>query len=344
MEFKPKCITTGIGSLPYKNSKEALDLILKYLPDLPFWPQLPQRDFKESMVIQYTQGIPCLETENKEIVFKEERYTPEALTSFYEKVLAGDLEYFKITEDFAKGFYEFLNALENNLIKADFIKGQVTGPFTFAASIKDKNDKSMLSDQTMMEVVVQGLVMKASWQIKKIKDYKKNPIIFFDEPYLSAFGSAYTPLTKEVVVKTLVNLIEPLKKQDCLLGIHCCGNTDWSIFMESGFDIINFDAFNYFQNLALYTNDLKKFLKNKGTLAWGIVPTSGFEKETRESLSKRFENNIDILDKKGLDRELIFKQALITPSCGLGTLNIREAQGVFKLLSNLSEDLRKKFH
>ena len=52
------CLPTGIGSMPHKNADEACSLILKYLPEIPFWPQLPQRSDRENMIIQFSEGFP----------------------------------------------------------------------------------------------------------------------------------------------------------------------------------------------------------------------------------------------------------------------------------------------
>jgi hypothetical protein len=48
------CIATGIGSLPIVDPDKAAALSLQYLPEAPFWPQLPQRDFREHMDVQYS--------------------------------------------------------------------------------------------------------------------------------------------------------------------------------------------------------------------------------------------------------------------------------------------------
>jgi preprotein translocase subunit SecD len=39
-----------------KDADEALDLIFKYVPDIPFWPQLPRRDVREGMVAQFSEN------------------------------------------------------------------------------------------------------------------------------------------------------------------------------------------------------------------------------------------------------------------------------------------------
>ena len=57
-------------------------------------------------------------------------------------------------------------------------------------------------------------------------------------------------------------------------GIHCCGKADWPLVINSGADIISFDAYDYSGTIALYPGEFSGFLKKGGYLAWGIVPTT----------------------------------------------------------------------
>jgi arginine utilization protein RocB len=99
-----------------------------------------------------------------------------------------------------------------------------------------------------------------------------------------------------------------------LKGIHCCGNTDWSVLLSTHLDILSFDAYGYLETLSLYPKDLKAFLERGGILAWGIVPTSEeVLKEEAESLVKRFKEGVEVLSKKGMDRTLL-ERAILTPS------------------------------
>ncbi|MBM3132761.1 MAG: hypothetical protein FJZ95_07000, partial [Chloroflexi bacterium] len=56
--FKPRGLATAIGSMPHADPAEAGALALRYLPDIPVWPQLPNRSFLENMYAQYSEGLP----------------------------------------------------------------------------------------------------------------------------------------------------------------------------------------------------------------------------------------------------------------------------------------------
>jgi len=338
-----KGLATGVGSLPHKDIDSALDLIFKSVPEAPFWPQLPKRDIREGMIVQFSENLPGLKITKEGLSFNPKDKEKE-LELFYERIIAQDTDYFAISSDFALGLHKFYQRLEKSGLKnIEFIKLQVTGPFTFAASIKDDMGAALLHDPVFMQAIIKGLSMKALWQIKLFRKFGKKIILFFDEPYLGCFGSAYTPINRGDVVKGLTEITEGIKSKDVLAGLHCCGNTDWSIFTDTtSIDIINFDAFSFLDKLILYADNLKGFFQREGILCWGIIPTQEFSgKETAASSIKKIRAGIEALEKKGLERELVLRNLMISPSCGLGTLDSQKAEQVFGLLQETSALIKK---
>jgi methionine synthase II (cobalamin-independent) len=338
-----KGLATGIGSLPLTDAQIAVDLILRYLPQAPFWPQLPKSNLREGMLAQFSENLPGLKIEGGDLHFISQDKEKE-LELFYDRFIAQDLEYFKIGPDFARGlhtFYGRLNALD--LSAVEFIKCQVTGPFTFCSGITDAEGKIILHDEVLMQAMVKGLGMKALWQLEYFKKFGKKMIMFFDEPFLTGVGSAYTTVNRKDVIDVYSELADFLKKQGSLIGIHCCGNTDWSMLTDSvGIDIINFDAFNFQERFVLYADDLNHFLKRGGIICWGIVPTNEFNTDQGpELLAQRIEFGLGLLVKKGIDRQLLLERLMISPACGLGTLNAQKAEGILSLLNRTSLFIRK---
>src|SRR4030042_905944 len=181
-------LATGIGSLPHQVADAALNLIFKYLPQIPFWPQLPKRDIREGMVAQFSEHLPCLKVAREGLFFSTLEDKEKELEVFYERIIAGDTEYFKISPDFALGLHKFYQRLENSDLKnIEFIKCQITGPFTFAASVKGEKGSALLHDEVFMQAILKGLAMKALWQIKNFQKFDKKIILFMDEPYLGYF-------------------------------------------------------------------------------------------------------------------------------------------------------------
>jgi len=187
--------------------------------------------------------------------------------------------------------------------------------------------------------------------------FGKKILVFYDEPYLGCFGSAYTPINREKVVDILAESAETfnavvareleeslISSKDVLRGIHCCGNTDWSIFTDiQAINIISFDAFGFLDRVLLYTDDLQKFFEQDGILAWGIVPTQAFSSEINTRLlANKLEHGFKLLVDKGIEENLIKNNLILTPSCGLGTLSCETADAIFKCLQDLSYNFKNK--
>ncbi|MBU0519841.1 methionine synthase, partial [bacterium] len=179
--------------------------------------------------------------------------------------------------------------------------------------------------------------------IQQLKRLHPDVIIFIDEPYLSSFGSAFINLTREQVLLYLGEVIDAVHQEGALAGIHCCGNTDWSLVMDTETDIVNFDAYEYFQGMTLYIDNLNNYLNRGGVLAWGIIPTSDkIKDETDKSLRDKFFDRVDDLENRGVPRDLLLNQSLITPSCGMGTMKYSLAEEVLHKLAETSKIVRKK--
>jgi len=316
MEFQYPFITTGIGSFPHKDEKKIFHLILENFPHIHFWPQMPKRSFLEGMVLQYSEGFPSLKWNEKEqrVWVDTSHGFDKEIEKFYQRLEREELEPFQISEDFAKGLGILKNlSSEDQRKKIRYIKGQITGPITFGLALTDQEQKPVFYDPTLREILINHLSLKAKWMEMKFKDlFPGTPtILFFDEPSLSSFGSAFSSLNREEVIHSLNECLDAVKG---LKGIHCCGNTDWSVLLSTHLDILSFDAYGYLETLSLYPKDLKAFLERGGILAWGIVPTSEeVLKEEAESLVKRFKEGVEVLSKKGMDRTLL-ERAILTPS------------------------------
>jgi hypothetical protein len=220
-----------------------------------------------------------------------------------------------------------------------FIKGHTVGPVTFAAAIRDPEGKNLFSYPELSEALVKALAIRALWQVKELGRSGKRPILFLDEPYLAGYGSAFAPIQRHEVVALIKEVVEYVRdRSEAIIGIHCCGNTDWSMIIEAGPDILSFDAFSYQDYLFLYPGELQRFIETGGTIAWGIVPTFGFTgRESVDELSGRLREGLVKLQSLGLDPGRVARQSLLTPACGTGTMDPEAAGRVFDLLQGVSD-------
>ena len=169
-------------------------------------------------------------------------------------------------------------------------------------------------------------------------------MIFVDEPVLAAYGSrTYLGISAGDVHELVGEVLEGIHAAGGITGIHVCGNSDWGMVLSTGVQVLNFDAYQYGARIALYPEDVQGLFDRGGYIAWGIVPTTkAVGTETSDSLARRFDECLDALSEKGFSRDLLYERALLTPSCGTGSLTVKEARRVFTLLRELRQRLTGK--
>jgi hypothetical protein len=355
MTFKPLFLATGIGSMPFTDVEHAIDVSLARMPEAPIWPQLPKLGFTEQMEVQYSEGMPCIVMDRGKgrVFFDTSKDYSEEFAAFYETYMMamdpeagnGDCSAMAIGPEFSKGIYALEARLKKTSAKLPFVKVQTTGACSFALTLVDENKRAIFYNEEFRDMIVKALAMKCRWQIQKFRPFAEKVICFIDEPILSAFGSStYVSVTRENVVALLGEMIAAIHSDSGIAGVHCCGNTEWSILIDAGVDMVNFDAFEYGETIIMYADAIKKHLERGGMLAWGIVPTSPkIREQSVDSLAEKLELLIDKLSAKGINKRLIADRAVLTPSCGTGSLDPADAEKVFETLAGLSVAMRKKY-
>ncbi len=352
-DLKLNCL--AIGSLPHTNLDEAMTVVRENLTSIPFWPQLPKISKNEDMIVQFLENMPSffsdeqsgktyLETESDKFFCDIEQFFCD-----YEEIISDinsdTIEKYAI--NYSLSFPKFIDIIKET--KPKYAKGQIVGPFTLATTLVDKSGKCAIYDETLREIIVKTLTLKALWQIKQIKSANKNttPIIFIDEPSISQLGtSAFITISQEEVVLMLKEISDRIKTNGALSAIHCCGKCDWTVPINAGVDIINLDAYTYAQNLSLFNNYLERYLAEGRKIAWGVVPTLNpelLEKADLAKMIKVFEKAVKYLTEKGIDEKIVIENSLITPSCGAGSLNEDMAVKAMNLTKELSYILKERY-
>lgn len=335
-------MTLSIGSVPFTDVGQTMELLGKYV-DIPASPQLVHLSPWEDMLLGAVDGIDFVEADGQSHVLSVPLLArEEKLTSFYEKYYSGDYSFLARSERAGLGFYSFLEKAKSSAsFGKDFLKTQVVGPLTFGQSVKVEGSFNLVDDPGLLEASALALGAKVAWEAQAIRELGRNPVVFLDEPGLTGYGSAFSTLSQEVVLTALNNSISAARSLGPVyVGIHVCGNTDWGLLTQAELDIINCDAFDYLESVSLYPKELKAFLERGGYLAWGIVPTQGFDKRfTALELSKRLNLGFKDLERRGVERGLLLERVLITSSCGLGSLTSEVATRVLELLPEVKREL-----
>ena len=320
--------TTAIGSFPYREVGPALrDLAPLTVPAAP---QMVALSFWEDMFWSALGGLPALVVDpDKRQVRARSRDREADLADFYARFLAGERDFLALDPKSRLGWDAFLEkARTDAAFGPDFLKVQILGPVTFGQMVfLDDGHKALGDDPELLEATALALGGKASWAAAQVRALGRTPVVFLDEPGLTAFGSAFSTLSTEKIIKTMKAASDVVRQDGpALLGAHVCGNTDWSLLLNSDLDIVNFDAFTVLEEFCLYPGPIKAFLEKGGRIAWGLVPTAGFSPEfTAAFLAERLLGAWRILADQGVPWELLTRQSLLTTACGLGTLSQEEA-------------------
>jgi hypothetical protein len=336
-------IATCIGSFPHTDPEPICEFLLRTLPDCPAWPQLPNRSYRENMYAQYAAPLPGaqIDVEAKKTRLALPADGAEVLTEFFGAAMAEDPTPFAPDPDNAAGYPVFRERLAD-APSGPFVKGHVTGPVSFGLTVTRPDDRAVFYDETLRDVVIQGLAAQARAQVEQLARSGREVVLFIDEPYLSSFGSATVPVSEDDVVDSLTAVSDAVIEAGGIPGVHCCGNTDWSLLFRTSARIINFDAYAFLEGMTLYPEALSAFYARGGALAWGIVPTDAevLEGETADSLARRLRQAMEQVARSGVDADALRRSCLVTPACGTGTLTVAQAERAIELAAAVAADLR----
>jgi len=120
------CLPTMIGSMPQTNPDDACSVVLRHLPAVPAWPQLPRRTPKENMYAQFSEGFPGVVVEDSANLYRPfpgyRWWVGEALRGARRTTMLQHMA------SAATTLLVFHALLSSRADKAVAIKGQVTGP------------------------------------------------------------------------------------------------------------------------------------------------------------------------------------------------------------------------
>jgi hypothetical protein len=350
--FKANCLPLLIGSLPISDHEEATRLILQYTPEIPIWPQLPIYR-EEGMLFQFLPGFPGrTEIGGKVFIDTQAAGFDAEVLAFYEEYImvtegGADLgmSRFALTPETARGFFTFLQQTSRSKSKAPItaLKGQITGPITFCMAIADESERAIFYNNQLKDAAVKMLALKARWQVRMMAKICGTTLMFFDEPGLAGFGSsAFITITPDEIKTCLDEVFAAVHAEHGLTGVHVCANTEWPVVFDADVDIVSCDTYSYFDKFLLYPEQLLGFFKKGGILASGIIPTipEFLDIETVDTLTSRWLEQKEHLQKMGIPEDRIFAQTLITPSCGTGSISMEYTRKVLELTQGVSKKIR----
>lgn len=348
--FRPQGRATLIGSLPVTDHRQGLELVRRYIPDIPLWPQLPGNP-KEGMLVQFCEGFVGLH-EGERTYFDTSGDFDDQLLPFFEDFLTVSEDpdalmtsRFAVSRERAAGLY-LLKDMAAELAPLA-LKGQVTGPFTLLTGLQDQGQRLSYYNPTLREMVVQGVAMKCAWQARFLRETGLPVLIFIDEPALAGLGSSsFISIASSDIAQDIDQAVQAIHGAGALAGVHVCANTEWEMLLTSNLDIISFDAYEFFDRFVTCRELIHAFLEKEGIIAWGLVPTGKselVEAESTASLVARWETQAAQLVSDRWTIPALLEQTMITPSCGTGSLPLHLAEKVLQMTGEVAATLRDRY-
>jgi len=329
-------LTTAMAVMPHTDVDRALEVALSL--DVPFWPQLPNYSYHEDMYVQASEHFPgiLLDLEKRTLKFSMDRFIEELETAM---ARMEEPDYLDISPAYSAVYHRFL---ELDLGDRPAIRGQLEGPVSFGFNILDQDERPILFDDTVRPFMLEFMARRLNIQLARLKERNPNAFMFVDEPGLQFLFSALSGYSDIKAADDLALFFATIERPR---GIHLCGNPDWDFLLGLDLDVLSLDIYTNAEVFANYARSIQRFLDRGGTLVWGIVPT-GMEilaGEKPDSLKARLASVWQRLTDKGIDRQQLLRQSMLSPAtcCLVNPDKTATVEQAFEAVRALSADLRE---
>ena len=338
---KPQFAATMMGAVPYRNIDYTAQVILKNFPEAPRIPLLTRS-------IRYMiEGLPCMliDREKRRILMVPPEEREEEVIEFYERVENEDLDFFAVSEEKTPSFAIMLEIIkEARSPDLKWVAFQVGGPIVLGDSLRQVNGSPAIHHETLRDILIKGVNMKSRWMVKKIKEVLPGVEVIADqpEPSLVSFTAAGGTGSRDEVIEALnAGFIG----HSCMKWVHCCANIDWTLLIDAHVDVINFDAYQYSEKVALYAKAFDKFLDRGGMIGWGLIPVIEdiVKNETVQSLVRKLEEGIGYFTERGVDEEKLARASWVLPACETVMLTDKLSDRVFEMTREISFRMKEKY-
>lgn len=163
-------------------------------------------------------------------------------------------------------------------------------------------------------------------------------VVVMIEPQLVGSAHPTFAFTSREVRSLLDPVVDSLDSAagntDVVIGIHVPGRADLRTIISSGVSLVSTppDA-----SVVGWARWIQALLDNGGHLAWGAVPVDRPLGTNAELLWRHLVATWRDLEAEGVDRELLVRRSLVSPSNGLAGFGTEQVPGVVALVDGLAE-------
>ena len=170
----------------------------------------------------------------------------------------GELEAFEPTPEACRAWRPFLWEVENRKLR--LAKAQIAGPFTVLSVARTSDGRTTLEVPGLDEVLYRLVMARSLAMVKALRRTGATPLFFLDEPGLYALP-AHPAAPPAGPAGAEARSVVALQREGALVGIHCCGNTDWAALLDVQPDLLSLDVRLSLDAMLEETEALTRFLE-----------------------------------------------------------------------------------
>nr|WP_275410266.1 methionine synthase [Asanoa siamensis] len=304
---------TGVGSMPGTDIAEAQRIVLGELPDLPHLAELPDRGPGADIVgrtAAFLVDLPVeLYTGRWRVAARPGRDLRRALD-----LLERDLD--QLTEQ-GDGY-------------TGVVKVQAAGPYTLVSNVDLAAGGRLLRDPGAVRDLTASLAEGLRGHVDDVRRRLPGATVLLqvDEPSLPTVLagrvptesglSAYRPVETSVATDALRSLVD---RVGAPVVFHCCAaDVPVSLLVAAGASALSLDL-----SLVTALDPLGEAIDAGVGLLAGVAPTSGARAPDHKDLVDRVRA---VWGQLGFGRDLLGRQVVVTPTCGLAGASVSYARDV----------------
>jgi hypothetical protein len=296
------------------------------------------------MLAQALEGLPGLKAERDGSVLLDYTLWTSQAKNFQDKLDSAfknnDFEAFEPGASSASSWSAFLWEIRDR--ETPLAKIQTAGPLTAGWALRRTDGKAASLDVELSNQILKLVLAKSIAMIRSLKAAGTAPLLFVDEPGL--YGLSVLNPNHILGLRELKVFFQTLKKEGAITGLHCCSNTDWPSVLALGFDFLSIDTHLSLDRVLSFKSDFEKFVNGGGRLSLGVLSTSNASlvlnlvdsetlyQEIKKPLSETFDSKFC---------EMLLKEALYTPACGLAYHGVQNAEIILSALQDFSTHAKK---
>ncbi|NNJ08811.1 hypothetical protein EKD04_000540 [Chloroflexales bacterium ZM16-3] len=341
LAFAPACRPVLRGGLPHATAHDAVALVATVTPDIPAWPAVPERSFRETPMAQAAAGFPGLTIDPAyERISVNHAAAEIGLDHLGLAYLRSEPGAGALPADHAAGLGELLRLVGHGH-RALALKGEVRGPVSLSLQLTDEDDRPLAYDPALREALLHHLSLRVAWHYEQLSTYTDSVIFCLDEPFLDALSLPLCPIDRDEGIDMIDRLLDTMS--GCR-GICVGPGVDWEALLMTSVDLVMFDAYDHMAELTQSAGLVSQFFDRGGFLGWGVVPVDpgALALERADALVQRIERAAEQIASAGdVSRQSILEASLITSSGDLASLPVDVAEGTLGMCAAVSQLLRE---